>query len=112
MTAPEGTVVKFRRQPWTKDEVIEVTLTPAPYGSDEWRVFHDGKFIGTVGKYQGTLDRPISRGSRIVTRGKRRTLWHYASPRPEKGEYAVGRALFDQYSRADCLRSLIQRTTW
>lgn len=94
--------VKMRRVSYDPDSVMEVTLRPHQFMRDDWEVYIDGTWIGTVGKYMGTLDRPISRGSRIVHRGKRRTLWHF------KGTSEHSRSLFGYESRAEAIRGLLR----
>ena len=66
---------RMRRYPWDASTTIEVTLTPDPLGTDRLFVTYEGQDIGHIEPTWGTLDRPISRGSRIVHRGKYRKFW-------------------------------------
>lgn len=66
---------RMRRYPWDASSVIEVALTPDTLGSDRLKVTYEGRDIGHIEPTWGTLDRPISRGSRIVHRGKYRRFW-------------------------------------
>lgn len=100
--------ISYRPQPWV-EETAYVWLRPTDHGADEWEVYADEEgngHLGRISKYQGTLDRPISRGSRIVHRGKTRTLWSYREPPSEYERYP--RASWDNYSRADCIRALVR----
>lgn len=70
---------------------------------DEWEVRFDGKIVGYVSRYTGSLDRRIPHGGRhLLQPGKRRILWSYRS------DYR-GRSMNDQVSRADCVRALVGR---
>lgn len=66
---------RLRRYPWDASTIIEVTLTPDFLGTDRLLVTYEGQNIGHIEPTWGTLDRPISRGSRIVHRGKYRKFW-------------------------------------
>ena len=86
---------------WWDDATHEVDLIESKFGNDEWEVYlPDGTWIGTVGRYTGSLDRRIA-GTRLRHPGKRRTLWH------EQGT-SYDRAFYGQVSRADCIRTLIR----
>lgn len=91
--------VTVRRWQHNPKDVVTVELQPAA-GHDEWHVLVDGQEIGRVGRYTGTLDRSLHRGSPIRRPGKRRPLWSYTRP----GWGRVG----EQYTRADAIRALLR----
>lgn len=78
---------------------LTVTLRPRRYGSDEWEVYAEGAWVGTLSRYTGSLDRPTGPGNRLRRPGKRRTLWACTDP--------DGFRRNQQYSRADCIRILL-----
>lgn len=85
---------------WWDDATFQVKLSPHAHHPDEWEVFTlDGSHVGTVTRYEGSLDRKLA-GTRLRSPGKRRTLWAYRSP-------GSGYTMWEQYSRADCIRSLV-----
>ena len=95
-----------------RDRIV-VWIRPTRHGHDAWDVFADpegARPLGEVSKYTGTLDRPIRRGARIVHRGKERALWSYRAARTEGDPHPRG--VFGNYSRADCIRSLVANDRW
>lgn len=85
---------------WWDDDTFQVELRPHPHHHDDWEVFTmDGAHVGTVTRYEGSLDRKIA-GTRLRSPGKWRTLWAYRSPDSRV-------TMWEQYSRADCIRSLV-----
>jgi hypothetical protein len=103
-TEPTPLVLKPRKYDHPQVETT-VLIQPTQFGIDEIEVYlSDGTWIGTIGKYTGTLDRKI-KGTRLRHIGKRRTLWHYNGT-------GDGRAMYGQTSRADCIRSLIRNHEW
>lgn len=88
------------KSPWWDGEAYpEFTLKPRQFGRDDWEVFlPDGTWLGTVGRYTGSIDTKIA-GTRLRHEGVRRTLWSYLRP---GSRYTM----FEQESRAECLRRL------
>lgn len=96
-----GQVVSLRREPHDPRTVIEVTLTyTGTEHIEQWSVEYEGRVIGTVGRYTGSLDRKTHRGLLRVP-GKPRTLWSAC------GAYAGARTINRRLSRADALRWLL-----
>lgn len=97
---PKRITIKTRA--WESEPERQVDLIPHEFASDEWEVYlPDGAWIGTVGRYTGSLDRKI-KGTRLRHPGKRRTLWYV------QGTHKHSRPLYGQVSRADCTRVLIR----
>lgn len=84
-----------------------VTLHPASGDRDAWEAYLDNggptsRWIGTVHRYQGSIDRHVPNGGRhLRIPGKRRTLW--ASTGPGDSDRFWGQAT----SRADAIRRLV-----
>lgn len=103
-TDPDATpkVIRLRRWSWDPASDFEAELRPCRTwdGSpaDDWEVYVAGKWVGTVGKYTGSIDTKI-RGTRLRRQGVRRTLWHEARP----GQ----RAMYECVSRAEAIRRLL-----
>lgn len=93
-------VIRLRRWSWEPESEIEVTLRPSKYSDAEWHVLLDGKDIGRVDRYTGSLDRKY-KGSRLRHPGKRRTLWSVRGP--GKDDYG----LYGYVSRAEAIRWLL-----
>jgi hypothetical protein len=102
MSTTTDKVITMRRWSWVPESKIEVTLREA-MGTDTWTVIYEGNEIGIVHSYEGSLDTPLGKGSRIVRRGKRRKLW--ASRKAGTGE----RLDYEHTSRADAIRRMLPR---
>lgn len=95
--------ITIRNRAWEtgRPEIVVTARKQKSVYGDDLEIFkEDGTWIGTVGSYTGTLDRPAGR-LRIV--GKSRKLWH------NTGTYEGARAMYGQYSRADAIRWLLNR---
>lgn len=98
--------IRLRRYSWDPDELVEVELVPDKYTPDRrWEVRQGDAVLGTVGRYEGSLDRKIM-GTRLRQPGKRRTLW--SSKNPERD----ARTNHSYTSRAEAIRDLFNHQRW
>ena len=101
--APER-VVKVRRLSWREDTVMEFVLRKRHSYVESYdagdEVYLDGKWLGTVTSYWGSIDTKI-KGTRLRRQGVRRKLW--GSQRP-----GDSRTLHGHVSRAEAIRWLLR----
>ena len=94
-------VIKMRRRGYDPQSVIEVTLVKRKSHSENYDngddVYVDGKHLGSVSPYTGSLDR---KAGRLRIPGKRRRLW--------SSRYAASnRPTFGHVSRAEAIRWML-----
>lgn len=78
-----------------------VHLIPHQFARNDVEVYlPDGTWLGTVGRYTGSIDTKI-KGTRLRREGVRRTLWSYRTAHGSL--YSMN----GQTSRADCIRHLL-----
>lgn len=91
--------IRLRRYSWKPGSEITVDLRTRKHSPNEWDVIVDGKVVGIVTRYSGTLDRQIGR---LRSPGVTRTLWG------RRGLHPQARTIHGSYSRAEAIRDLIQ----
>lgn len=97
-------VVTLRRRQWESPDKPQTVVAlrkrksySAGYDAGD-DVYVDGRWVGTVCRYTGSLDRKIGR---LRSPGKRRTLWSAEQP-------GDSRAMYEFVSRAEAIRWLLR----
>ena len=93
-----SSTIRIREHSWDPESTIELDMEKLERWDDRWRISYEGKVLGEVSRYTGSLDRKIGR---LRWPGKQRTLWA-AYPDGD------GRGSYEHVSRAEAIRWMLR----